>query len=140
MRKERRAGSSQSTPHTCMRRCRASSAHTRQSRLDSGLDLRIFSSYTQVYSVIYDTGSVPRRAIFSPHETSPTSYHQAEVVRPLSGPFSPRRGGCERQRGSTPRPGTKFAKETMKSVLKRVFRANGSPWGAPHWRERPPWR
>ena len=30
-------------------------------------------SYTKVYSVIYDSGSVPRRVIFSPRETSPGS-------------------------------------------------------------------
>ena len=30
-----------------------------------------FSSYTKVYSVTYDSGSVPRRVIFSPRETSP---------------------------------------------------------------------
>ena len=29
-----------------------------------------FSSYTTAYSMIYDSGSVPRRAIFSPRETS----------------------------------------------------------------------
>ena len=28
-----------------------------------------YSSYTKVYSVIYDSGSVPRRVIFSPRET-----------------------------------------------------------------------
>ena len=31
----------------------------------------ILLSYTKVYSVIYDSGSFFRRAIFSPHETSP---------------------------------------------------------------------
>ena len=35
---------------------------------------RVLSSYTKVYSVIYDSGSVPRRAIFSPRETSPEVY------------------------------------------------------------------
>ena len=32
---------------------------------------RVFSSYTKVYSVTYDSVSVPRKAIFSPRETSP---------------------------------------------------------------------
>jgi len=39
-------------------------------------DNEFLSSYNQVYSVIYDSGSVPRRAIFSPRETSP------ELCRP----------------------------------------------------------
>ena len=33
--------------------------------------MSIQSSYTKVYSVIHDSGSVLRRAIFSPRETSP---------------------------------------------------------------------
>ena len=33
----------------------------------------ICSSYTKVYSVIYDSGSVPDSSIFSPRETSPTN-------------------------------------------------------------------
>ena len=32
----------------------------------------LISSYTKVYSVIYDSGSVPEQSIFSPCETSPT--------------------------------------------------------------------
>ena len=32
-----------------------------------------FSSYTKVYSVIYDSGSVPEKSIFSPRETSPAN-------------------------------------------------------------------
>ena len=31
------------------------------------------SSYTEVYSVVYDSGSVPRRTIFSPGENNPES-------------------------------------------------------------------
>ena len=34
------------------------------------LGITIFSWYTQVYSVIYDSGSIPRRVIFSSCETS----------------------------------------------------------------------
>ena len=39
-----------------------------------------FSSYTTSYSVIYDSGSIPEKSIFSPRETSPEaatkgSYH-----------------------------------------------------------------
>jgi len=32
----------------------------------------LLSSYTKVYSVIYDSGSVPNKSIFSPRETSPS--------------------------------------------------------------------
>ena len=35
------------------------------------IQFRAKSLYTKVHSVIYDSGSVPRGAIFSPHETSP---------------------------------------------------------------------
>jgi len=34
--------------------------------------LTLISSYTEVYSVIYDSGSVPEKSIFSPRGTLPT--------------------------------------------------------------------
>ena len=42
----------------------------RQTELDIRMEAVRLSSYTQAYSVIYNYGSVPRSAIFSPRETS----------------------------------------------------------------------
>ena len=41
----------------------------------------IRSSYTEVYSVTYDAGSVPRRAIFSPRETLTESINRFKQAR-----------------------------------------------------------
>ena len=36
-----------------------------------GTKYNVFASYAEVYWVTYDSGSVPRRVIFSPRETPP---------------------------------------------------------------------
>jgi len=43
-----------------------------------------FSLYTEVYSVLYGSGSVPRRAVFSPRETSPVNKSHAPFSRVVS--------------------------------------------------------
>ena len=40
---------------------------------EEGTTSKILSTYTQVYWVVYDSGSVPDSSIFSPRETSPAS-------------------------------------------------------------------
>ena len=45
----------------------------------------ILSSYTGVHSVIDDSGSVPRRAIYSSRETSPEVGHRASWLTPHEG-------------------------------------------------------
>ena len=44
------------------------------------------SSYTKVYSVIYDSGSAPRRAIFSPRETAPEVNRSDFTIRGHTAP------------------------------------------------------
>ena len=59
--------------------------------------------HTQGYSAIYDVESVPRRAIFSPHETSPepTSLHPHITPLSLRMGFSPRVRDARRSRASS---------------------------------------
>jgi len=47
-------------------------------------NLRNFSSYTKVYSVIYDSGSIPEYSIFSPRGTSPEPTSLHPHISPLS--------------------------------------------------------
>ena len=110
-----------------------------------------FDSYTIVYSVIYDSWSVSRRAIFSPRETSPKPYGQPTLRLSLPGIFarecpdvrylgSNRRflqsDSCEKTGGFR-----LFSPRNLKATCCRLVR---TPWRRFHRRggpsRRPRWR
>jgi len=79
---------------------------------------RHFSSYTKVYSVIYDSGPVPDQSIFSPRGTSP------KTLRPTN-PDNITRPNSSRWADQTVRPKQTERPGPRKSVSPNRMRARG---------------